>query len=471
MLRVDDLNSQLNFIYANRDVADGAAAEISPTLTYARSGALLARLSLCENRHRQSLPQWVRTQNTKRKTFLEHFFKHKIGEMYTCSDLAQGGTGDIVHTYEGHRRTKKSRPFPTVCTGRTQRPPTCLSTPVRCLGGCCFMPLVQPNRASTLFIASTPHSFRQTAGRSLPRIAGRGCRRCLSSVMRTSTATIPEPPRTKLAEKYGPWAVVTGASSGIGAEFARQLAVAGISVLLVARREARLRELADMLRHTCDVEADVAVADLATSNGVGAVVAACTERNVGLLVNNAGVELHGSFFHQSVESHRACLALNVTAVTELAHAFGRRFCEQGRGGIIFVSSISSGGMPWFATYSSSKAYVTSLALTLRDEMLRSGVDVLALEPGLVVSEMTLEPGQEEHGYGSYLMATDICVREALEVFGRRAVYTPGLRYRIIKNLLYALPRTFALWLLAEYYKSVMDPKMFEYHKAIGDATK
>lgn len=282
-----------------------------------------------------------------------------------------------------------------------------------------------------------------------------------------ATATKPartQPARTELAQKYGPWAVVTGASSGIGAEFARQLAVAGLSVVLVARREARLQAVAETLSSMCGVDTAVVAADLAKESGVADVVRACEGREVGFLVNNAGVELHGSFFHQGIESHRNCLALNVVAVTELAHAFGQRFCEQRRGGIIFVSSISSGGMPWFATYSSSKAYVTSLALTLRDEVGRSGVDVMALEPGLVSSEMTLEPGQEEHGYGGYLMDTDICVREALEMLGRRAVYTPGLKNRIIKNFLYLLPRTLALWLLAEYYKSVMDPELFEYYQ-------
>lgn len=288
--------------------------------------------------------------------------------------------------------------------------------------------------------------------------------------IRSATPSVATRPRTQLAEKYGPWAVITGASSGIGAEFARQLAVAGLSVVLVARREAHLKALAESLRVACNVEAIVVPVDLVVSGAVDTVVAACEGREVGLLVNNAGVELHGSFFHHSIEEHRACLALNVTTVTELAYAFGRQFCERGRGGILFISSISSAGMPWFSTYSSSKAYVTTLALTLRDELMRSGVDVMSLEPGLVVSEMTLEPGQVEHGYGSLLMATDFCVREALEMFGKRAVYTPGIRYRLIKNILCMLPRTFALWMIAEYYKSVMDPEVFEYYRVL-EATK
>lgn len=278
-----------------------------------------------------------------------------------------------------------------------------------------------------------------------------------------SSTTPSARPRTKFATKYGPWAVITGASSGIGAEFARQLSASGLSVVLIARREARLHALAASIRATCGVEAVVVAADLCIASGVAVAIQACVGRDVGLLVNNAGIELHGSFFHQNAAEHRRCLALNVCAVTELAHAFGRRFCERGRGGIIFVSSIASRGMPWFATYSSSKAYVTTLALTLGEEMGRKGVDVMSLEPGLVESEMTLpNGGVEAHRYGSMLVSTEVCVREALAAFGTKAVFTPGFKYRVIKAVLSLLPNSFALWIISEYYKSVLDPKVLEY---------
>lgn len=266
---------------------------------------------------------------------------------------------------------------------------------------------------------------------------------------------------TPLTRKYGEWAVVTGASSGIGAEFARQLAVSGFSLVLVARRAERLEQLAALLRSTCGVSVAPVAVDLTARDAVPAVLAACAGRDVGLLVNNAGVELHGSFFRQPADAHRDMLLLNVVAVTALAHAFGRRFCEQRRGGMVFVSSISAGGMPWFATYSASKAFVSTLALVMRDEVARCGVDVLALEPGLVVSEMTLDGGQGGE-VPRYIMPVEVCVEDGLRMLGKKAVWTPGWKNRVIKTVLYALPRTLALWLVAEWYKTLMEDEVFEY---------
>lgn len=275
-------------------------------------------------------------------------------------------------------------------------------------------------------------------------------------------STSPNTSLYSFACKYGPWAVVTGASSGIGAEFARQLAVLGLHIVLIARREARLQALAQELRQGRGVEVKVLVVDLSTTDGVGKVIAECERLQVGLLVNNAGIEVHGSFFHDPFEQHRQCLQLNVVAVSELAYTFGRRFCEQGRGGIVFLSSLSAAGIPWMATYSSSKAFVTTLAVTLWEEVRRKGVDVLALEPGFVASEMTLDPGQVEHKYGATLMRTETCVKEALEVLGKKLVYTPGWWYRAAKHLYYLLPRYWGLRLLADSLRKVMDPRLFEY---------
>lgn len=262
--------------------------------------------------------------------------------------------------------------------------------------------------------------------------------------------------------KYGLWAVVTGASAGIGAEFARQLAVRKLNVVLVARREARLQALAQEIRQGCGVEVRVVAVDLRTAGGVNKVVAECERLRVGMLVNNAGVEVHGSFFHDNFEKHRQCLQLNVVAVSELAYSFGRRFCEQGRGGIIFTSSLSAAGIPYMATYSSSKAFVTTLAVTLWEEVRRQGVDVLALEPGFVASEMTLDPGQVEHNYGTALMGTETCVKEALEVLGKKLVYTPGWWNWISKQLYCLLPRIWALPLIGGYLRKVINPELFRY---------
>lgn len=257
-------------------------------------------------------------------------------------------------------------------------------------------------------------------------------------------------------EKYGPWALVTGASSGIGAEFSRQLAARGLSIVLVARREDRLQALAAALKDTCHVDTLVVTADLTHPDAHNIVSEACKHLQIGLLINNAGIASHGSFFKHPIDSYQNMIALNITAVTAMAHAFGRQMCLRGKGGIIFISSISASGMPWMATYCSTKSYVTCLALTLRDELNRNGVDCMSLEPGLVVSEMTLGENEADEPGDVTLMPTEQCVSEALQVFGRKAVYTPGLRNRIIKNLLLLLPRPLALWLLSKFLLTQMD---------------
>lgn len=163
------------------------------------------------------------------------------------------------------------------------------------------------------------------------------------------------PRSSKFPDKYGPYCVITGASSGIGEEFARQLAAGGLNLVLVARRKPRLDAIAAALCAEYSVETMVIEADLATDAGWRSVVAATEDLDVGLLVNNAGVEHIGSFFHDSVDFHMKLIALNVTTVCALTHVFGKRLVIRGRGGgIINVSSMLSQPVPWMASYCASK---------------------------------------------------------------------------------------------------------------------
>lgn len=278
----------------------------------------------------------------------------------------------------------------------------------------------------------------------------------------TSASAKAHVPHNPFLEKYGPYALVTGASSGIGAEFARQLSVIGLNLILVARRLENLKELAAQITNSCKVDVKCIRADLSCPEKVEEVIHACQELHVGLLVNNAGVQLNGSFFHPQFAQHRNCLAVNVVAPTHLAYAFARKLVERKRGGIIFVSSVSSGGMPWFATYSSSKAYLSTLALTLGDELRRYGIDVLCLEPGLVASEMTLNPGQVDHSYGYFLMDTADCVKQAIDALGNKSMCTPGLLNRINKFLYHSFPRVLGTYWLGNLYRRILPQQNFEF---------
>jgi short-subunit dehydrogenase len=223
-------------------------------------------------------------------------------------------------------------------------------------------------------------------------------------------------------EKYGPWAVVTGGSSGIGVEFARQLASRGLNLVLVARRKPMMDELAEELKAAHNIACKTVEADL-TADGFHKVVLAETQDlDIGLLVNNAGMNCEGHFYRGSLERNLNMIQLNVKAPFILAYEFGKQFVEKGRGGIIFTSSISAfNANPYLSHYAATKAYILSLAESMNYEFKDKHVDVLALCPGMTKSEMTR--GLKD---GPMLMEAAPVVKDALDNLGKKAYVVPGL---------------------------------------------
>jgi short-subunit dehydrogenase len=183
-------------------------------------------------------------------------------------------------------------------------------------------------------------------------------------------------------------ALITGASSGLGVEFARQLGRRGYAVVLVARRLERLEALASELSAQGGSSVVIA-ADLSVPGAAERLVAALDARGVAcdLLVNNAGVGLYGPVLGPAPERVASMLRLNIVALTELALLLGRRMAERGSGAILNVSSTSSFQPdPWVAVYGASKAFVTSFSLALGEELAPHGVRVLTFCPGLTRTE-------------------------------------------------------------------------------------
>jgi short-subunit dehydrogenase len=192
---------------------------------------------------------------------------------------------------------------------------------------------------------------------------------------------------SEFSERYGPWALVTGASAGIGAEFGRQLASRGLNVVLVARRLDRLQSLANELSRDFGVETRTISANLSSSEPLDALLREIKGLEIGLLVNNAGVGTHGAFMESELGSELAILDLNCRAPMALAHALGSAMLARGRGGLIFVSSVFGFfPVPMMGTYAASKAYDLFFAEALAEELDGSGVDVMALCPGLTRTE-------------------------------------------------------------------------------------
>jgi uncharacterized protein len=183
---------------------------------------------------------------------------------------------------------------------------------------------------------------------------------------------------------YGPWALVTGASSGIGEEFARQVAASGINLVLLARREDRLKEVAAGLQARYHVRARALPVDLSRDGILGAVAAATEDLDIGLAVANAGAGNSGPFISLPLERLREIVQLNVIAHLEPAHHFGRRLAGRGRGGLVLVSAAAAaGGLPYMANDSATKAYPLNLGEALHVELSQAGVNVTVLAPLIV----------------------------------------------------------------------------------------
>jgi short-subunit dehydrogenase len=177
------------------------------------------------------------------------------------------------------------------------------------------------------------------------------------------------------AERYGPWAVVAGASEGVGASFARELGVRGVNVVLVARRAAALAEVAA----TVATQARTVVLDLSAPDAADVLAAATADLDVGLLVYNAGADPYMSqLLEQRVEVWQAMLARNCTTVLGAAHSFGGRLVARGTGGIVLVTSGAAwAGAARLATYGATKAFDLLLAESLWAELAPHGIDVVA----------------------------------------------------------------------------------------------
>jgi short-subunit dehydrogenase len=191
------------------------------------------------------------------------------------------------------------------------------------------------------------------------------------------------------------WAVVTGASSGLGREFALELAQRGQPVLAAARREDRLRQLADEVG-TGGGRLEPLIADLSTREGVDALLSRASSLDVGLLVNNAGLATYGAFASLSGERELELIRLNVEAVVALTHGLLPAMIERRRGGIINVASqMAFQPMPYFASYAASKAFVLSFSEALAEELRGTDVRVTAVAPGFVNTEFTAVAGSRE----------------------------------------------------------------------------
>jgi short-subunit dehydrogenase len=240
----------------------------------------------------------------------------------------------------------------------------------------------------------------------------------------------------RLFRRYGQWAVVTGASSGIGRELAIQLGEAGLNLVLAARSQEVLQQLADELIEKHGIAVRVVPADLAETTAVEELVAVTNALDVGLLVASAGFGTSGRFLDLTLADELNMLNVNCRALLLLSWHFGRRFAERGRGGLVLMSSIVGfQGVPNAAHYAATKAYVQTLAEALAVELKPHGVDVLAAAPGPTNSGFAQRADMQ---MGAALSPAAVA-RGTLQALGRTPTVLPGLLSKVLVYALALLP--------------------------------
>lgn len=236
--------------------------------------------------------------------------------------------------------------------------------------------------------------------------------------------------------RFGPWAVVTGASSGIGREFARQLAANGINVVLVARREMPMREAGREFTREYGVEHRMVSLDLTGPGSLERLAEATDDLDIGLVVASAGAAMPGEFLSHDLDALRDIMRLNAMSCLEVAHHFGGRLAQRGHGGIVLVSAAGSQhGVPNMANDAATKASVLALGKGLHAEFDRRGVSLSVLLPGATNTPVLERFGVQPGSSPVKPMAVEQCVAEGLEALSaNRAAQIPGRLNRVFDKV-------------------------------------
>lgn len=257
-----------------------------------------------------------------------------------------------------------------------------------------------------------------------------------------------------LKARFGPTALVTGASDGIGRAFAKALAAQGFDLILVARRHEVLETLSQSLSKAHGVHVQVIAADLSDPKATASLLDQTLDQPVGLLVAAAGFGSLGAFLDLDPETELNMVDLNCRSVVALAHGFGQRMVAQGRGGMVFFSSVVGfSGAPFSATYAATKGFVQSFAEGLSVELRPHGISVLSVAPGPVGTGFSARAGMTM----GKTETPETVARLALAALQRGGTVRPGVLAKVLGWSLAMLPRWARMRLLGQIMKG-MRPK-------------
>jgi len=259
--------------------------------------------------------------------------------------------------------------------------------------------------------------------------------------------------------RYGPWALVAGGSVGMGAEYTRQLARRGLNVVAVAEAAEPLESLAREVAAEHRVETRAVVIDLAASDLLDVLARATADVEIGLVVYNAAHSVVGRFLDLSLADKLKTLDVNCRGPLLLAHHFGRRMADRGRGGIVLMSSLAGfQGQAMVGTYAATKAFSLVLGETLWDELADHGVDALAFCPGATSTPNFLASNPRSGGaLSAPVMSPAATVAEALASLGAGPTAIAGRSNRIAAFVLHRLlPRRALVRLMSRTTRAMYD---------------
>jgi short-subunit dehydrogenase len=239
------------------------------------------------------------------------------------------------------------------------------------------------------------------------------------------------------SQRFGPWALVTGSSSGIGAAFARQLAANGINPVLVARRGILLEQLGLELRAQFGVDYRVIPLDLTSEDILTPIRAITDSLDIGLVISNAGDPLPGEFLQQPMDALFELVRLDVHTPLQLIHHFGAKLAARGQGGLILVSAMgATDGLPLVATSSAGKSFVESLGRSLHGEFTRLGLNTSVLVVGPTETRVIDLMGLDRARMPLKPQSADATAAEALAALvANRPVHLSGRMNRLVHRVM------------------------------------
>src|SRR6202049_3745276 len=237
-------------------------------------------------------------------------------------------------------------------------------------------------------------------------------------------------------KRFGPWALVTGASSGIGKEFARQIAASGINIVLVARREDLLKEVGVEFSKRYGVEHRVVVLDVSREDFIGQLASATDDLDIGLVISNAGTGNPGEFLKLDRQLLQATLRLSTMAHLNITHHFGAKLAKRRRGGLILAGAMGAGnGVPCLGNGGGGKAFRTRLGEALHYEFKPLGVYVTVLAAGFTNTAVLEKFGLDPKTMPMKPMSVEQCVSEGLSgLLKNRSMIIPGRLNRMLNAL-------------------------------------